>query len=126
MTEHEPRAPTRLQHIVLFSFPDELSPAEDAELRAMVRSWPREIATMSEARIGTDLTGARTRGYQYLLYTVFPDADTLADYVAHPVHQQLVRFLDDRQCQRLAFDYYLDEKTDAFALAAEPLGGGPA
>ncbi|MDX6296253.1 MAG: Stress responsive Barrel Domain [Nocardioidaceae bacterium] len=115
MTEPEAGAPTRLQHIVLLSFPDDLSTAEDAELRAMVRSWPREIGTMSEARIGTDLTGARTRGYQYLLYTVFPDTKTLAEYVAHPVHQQLVRFLDDRRCQRLAFDYYLDETTDAFA-----------
>jgi hypothetical protein len=111
----DPASPTRLQHVVLMSFPDELTDEEDAELRAMVLSWPREIGTMSEARIGTDLTGTRTRGYQYLLHMIFPDAETLAGYVAHPVHQELVRFLDERSCQRLAFDYYLDETTDAFA-----------
>ncbi len=104
-----------LQHVVLMSFPTDLSDTEDVQLRAMVHSWPREIATMSEARIGRDLTGQRTRGYQYLLYTLFPDTDTLAAYVAHPVHQELVRWLDERSCQRLAFDYYLDATTDAFA-----------
>lgn len=111
---------TQLQHVVLLSFPTDLTPEEDAELHAMVHSWPKEIATMSQARIGRDLTGARTRGYQYLLYTVFPDTDTLKEYVAHPVHQQLIRWLDARSCQRLAFDYYLDSTTDAY------WGGGSA
>ena len=97
-----------LQHIVLMKFPEELTAEEDAELRAMVASWPDEIGTMTELRLGADLTGERSRGYHYLLVTVFPDADTLAAYVAHPVHQKLVRFLDERRCERLAFDYYLD------------------
>ncbi len=56
-----------LQHVVLLSFPTDLSDAEDAQLCATVHSWPREMATMSEAR------------------------------------------------QRLAFDYYVDATTDAFA-----------
>lgn len=104
-----PSSPTKhLQHVVLMSFPTDLSESDDAELRAMVASWPAEIGTMSAVRIGRDLTGERTRGYQYLLYTVFPDAATLAEYVAHPVHQTLVRWLDARQSQRLAFDYYID------------------
>lgn len=90
------------------SFPTDLSEAEDAALRAMVGSWPTEIGTMSAARVGRDLTGERSRGYQYLLYTVFPDERTLTEYVAHPVHQQLVRWLDERQCQRLAFDCFID------------------
>jgi Stress responsive A/B Barrel Domain len=104
--------PIRLQHVVLMSFPEALSPGEDEQLRAMVASWPQKIATMSECRVGSDLTGARTRGYQYLLHTVFPDADALAAYIEHPAHQELVAFLDDRDCTRLAFDYYLDASTD--------------
>ena len=31
---------------------------------------------MTKCRLGTDLTGARTRGYSHLLYTEFPDFDT--------------------------------------------------
>ena len=100
-----------LQHIVLMKFPSALSADEDATLRAMVASWPEEIGTMTELRFGGDLTGGRSRGYQYLLLTVFPDADTLAAYVSHPVHQLLIRFLDDHGCERLAFDYYLDDAT---------------
>lgn len=97
-----------LQHVVLFKFASPLSAQEDAAMREMVAEWPGVIGTMTELRFGGDLTEARSRGYQYLLVTVFPDADTLAAYVAHPVHQDFVRFLDDHQCERLAFDYYLD------------------
>ncbi len=110
-----PASAPRLQHVVLLGFPTALSEAEDGELRALVFAFPREIATMSDCRIGSDLTGERTRGYQYLLHTVFPDEQALADYVVHPAHQRLVRFLDERDCQRLAFDYYLDSSTDALA-----------
>ena len=62
-----------VQHIVLFSFPRELSAEEAADMRAMVASWPKEIGLMTRCRFGTDLTGARTRGYPYLLYTEFPE-----------------------------------------------------
>ena len=110
MTVPVTKAPP-LQHIVLMKFPTSLSADKDATLREMVASWPGEIGTMTELRFGGDLTGNRARGYQYLLVTVFPDADTLAAYVAHPVHQELVRFLDDHDCERLAFDYYLDDAT---------------
>ena len=105
MSDHD------LQHIVLMKFPRPLSAEEDATLRTMVASWPEEIGTMTELRFGGDLTGERARGYQYLLVTVFPDADTLAAYVAHPVHQELVTFLNEHDCERLAFDYYLDDAT---------------
>lgn len=100
-----------LQHVVLMKFPTDLDPTEDGQLRGMVASWPTEIGTMGAVRIGRDLTGERTRGYQYLLYMEFPDTQTLAEYVAHPVHQKLVRWLDKRDCTRLAFDYYIDDLT---------------
>ncbi len=101
----------QLQHIVLFKFPTPLTAAQDAQMREMVAEWPTAIGTMTDLRFGGDLTEARSRGYQYLLLTVFPDADTLAAYTSHPVHQDFVRFLDDHGCERLAFDYYLDSST---------------
>ena len=83
-----------LQHIVLFSFPRELSEDEAAQMRGMVASWPSEIGLMTKCRFGTDLTGARTRGYGYLLYTEFPDVATMEAYRAHPVHQRFLRLAD--------------------------------
>jgi hypothetical protein len=109
----EESAPTsRLQHIVLMQFPGDLDADEDAELRRIVRSLPSAIEELLVCRFGSDLTGARTRGYQYLLFTELRDTDALAAYVAHPAHQVLVRWLDAHACERLAFDYYVDPPAD--------------
>jgi hypothetical protein len=98
--------PRGIQHVVLMRFPAPLDDAEDAQLRAMVASWPDKIGTMTECRVGSDLTGQRSRGWHYLLHTVFPDETRLQAYIDHPVHQELVAFLNERRCDRLAFDYF--------------------
>jgi len=100
-----------LQHVVLFSFPRELSDDEVAQMWQMVGSWPKEIGLMTKCRLGTDITGARTRGYGYLLYTEFPDVEAMNAYRAHPVHVQFNDWLIERDCTPLAFDYLLDERT---------------
>jgi Stress responsive A/B Barrel Domain len=100
-----------LQHIVLFSFPRELTEDEVSEMREMVGSWPKEIGLMTKCRLGADLTGARNRGFGYLLYTEFPDVESLNTYRAHPVHVRFNDWLIERDCTPLAFDYYLDERT---------------
>jgi Stress responsive A/B Barrel Domain len=100
-----------LQHIVLFSFPRELSEDEVAQMWDMVGSWPKEIGLMTKCRLGADLTGARNRGYGYLLYTEFPDLETMNAYRAHPVHVRFNNWLIERDCTPLAFDYLLDEHT---------------
>jgi hypothetical protein len=106
-----------LQHVVLFSFPRPLSADEEAEMRAMVASWPDKIGLMDKCRFGTDLTGERARGYTYLLYTEFPDAETLRRYQDHPVHVRFRDWITERDCTALAFDYHLDSGT---VLMAEP------
>jgi Stress responsive A/B Barrel Domain len=100
-----------LQHIVLFSFPQPLTEAEQVTFREMVARWPEEIALMSKCRLGADLTGARNRGYSYLLYTEFPDVDTLNRYRAHPAHVRFNDWITERDCTPLAFDYFLDDRT---------------
>jgi hypothetical protein len=100
-----------VQHIVLFSFPQELSADDAAQMRAMVASWPEKIGLMTRCRLGTDLTNARTRGFSYLLYTEFPDVATLNEYRAHPVHVEYMDWLAEHQCTPLAFDYHLDGQT---------------
>jgi Stress responsive A/B Barrel Domain len=100
-----------LQHIVLFSFPRELTAEEADTMRAMVASWPQQIGLMTKCRFGTDLTRERNRGYEYLLYTEFPDAQTLREYQDHPVHVRFRDWISERGCTPLAFDYYLDHRT---------------
>jgi hypothetical protein len=100
-----------LQHVVLFSFPEDLGPEDDAEMRRLVAAWPDAIGGMTSVRLGRSIDEARTRGYQYLLYTEFPDLETLVTYQQHPVHQDFLRWVLDRECTPLAFDYPLDETT---------------
>ena len=104
-----------LQHVVLFSFPQELSADDGADMRAQVASWPREIGGMNQLRFGSDLTGARTRGYSRLLYMEFDDVDALKRYQEHPVHQAFHRWLMERDCTPLAFDYHINGDTDLMA-----------
>ena len=100
-----------LQHIVLFSFPEELSEVDAADMRAQVAAWPAGIGGMTRLRFGMDLTGARINGYSRLLYMEFPGADGLKAYQQHPVHQAFHRWLMERGCTPLAFDYVLDTDT---------------
>src|SRR4051812_9690808 len=100
-----------LQHIVLFSFPEELSDADAAEMRGHIESWPDAIGGINSIRFGRDITEARTRGYQYLLYAEFDDDVALRTYQRHPVHQQFLKWVLDRSCTPLAFDYHFTEHT---------------
>ena len=108
-----------LQHIVLFSFPQDLSSEDDAEMRRLVEEWPGAIGGMTAIRLGRSINEERTRGYQYLLYTEFPDVETLVTYQQHPVHQKFLRWVLDRDCTPLAFDYALDESTVILGMPAQ-------
>lgn len=101
----------RLQHVVLFSFPQELSAADATDMKAQVASWPRQIGCMTRLRFGGDLTGARTNGYSRLLHMEFTGVAELKQYQDHPVHQAFHRWVVERRCTPLAFDYFLDEET---------------
>ena len=109
-----------LQHIVLFSFPKPLTAGEEEQIRAMVASWPEQIGLMAKCRFGTDITGARNRGYGYLLYTEFADMETMTRYREHPVHQRFLGWITERDCTPLAFDYYLDSTTVLTTGGEEP------
>jgi len=100
-----------LQHIVLFSFPKELSEPDAADMRAQVAAWPDAIGGMTRLRFGSDLTGARTNGYSRLLYMEFAGTEALTAYQRHPVHQAFHAWLMERNCTPLAFDYVLDTDT---------------
>ncbi len=100
-----------LQHVVLFSFPQDLSVPEYDDMKRQVASWPEAIGGMSRLRFGADLTGARTNGYSRLLYMEFAGPDELKRYQQHPVHQTFHRWILERNCTPLAFDYFMDENT---------------
>jgi len=101
-----PTDQTQFQHVVLMRFPTALGDSDEEWMRSVIDGWSDTIATLLECRFGADLTGERSQGWHYLLHTVFADKDAFEAYVVHPAHQELVAFLNERQCERLAFDYY--------------------
>ena len=111
-----------LQHIILFSFPEELSDADAADMRAQIEAWPERIGGFGAIRFGRDLTDERTRGYQYLLYTEFDDLDALRTYQQHKVHQHFLRWVLDRSCTPLAFDYDLTPDTQIWPTVPDRSG----
>ncbi len=100
-----------LQHVVLFSYPDELSPEDAKDMRDQIQFWTCGIPGIRALHFGRDITGARTRGYQYLLYMEFNNEDDLRAYQQHPVHQKFLAWVLDHNCTPLAFDYHLTDDT---------------
>lgn len=100
-----------IQHVVLFQFPADLGPVDDAAIRARVAAWPVAIGGFRRLRFGSDLTGARTGGYHYLLLTEFHDEGALRRYSAHPVHRAFVDWVHEKGSRELAFDYHLTAET---------------
>ena len=97
-----------LQHVVLMRFPEPLDAGRRRlAARAWSTGWPDEIGGLPgvpgrrrtsparAARAGTTCCTRRS-----------PTTTTLQAYIDHPVHQEFVAFLNDRECERLAFDYY--------------------
>lgn len=100
-----------VQHVVLFSYPEEPSLEVAEEMRSYITGWVDVIPGIRALRFGRDLTNARTRGYQFLLYMEFDGEDDLKAYQAHPVHQQFLAWVIDNDITPLAFDYRLDPDT---------------
>jgi hypothetical protein len=99
-------------HVVLFRFPTPLSPEDESTMTAMVEAFPPVIDGLGVCRFGTDITGARTFGFQYLLQSEFDDLESLEAYRVHPSHVAFVEWIGERHCEVLAFDYALSDQTD--------------
>jgi len=103
----------RVQHIVLFQFPERLPADQEEEMFALVREWPEKIGGFTKLRIGADISG-RSRGYQYGLFTEFENQDRLRDYFPHHVHQAFADWVHSRGSQEIAFDYPVDDASLLF------------
>lgn len=100
-----------LQHVVLFSFPEDLSTEQEHEMFAKVSRWPEQIGGIEAIRLGRSINNERTRGYQLLLYMEVADEEALVKYQRHPIHQEFLGWVLAMECTALAFDYHLDSST---------------
>ena len=100
----------RVQHVVLFKFPRELSAEEEDEMRRQVRAWPETIAGFTGLRFGRDV-GGRTNGYDYLLLTEFESEEAHQAYYAQPAHAAFSEWVFARGCEAIRVDFPLTDET---------------
>jgi hypothetical protein len=100
-----------IQHVVLLRFPADLDAADDEAIRTKVAAWPHGMPMLVGLRFGSDITGTRSHGYQYLLFTEFASKADLDGYRGHRVHQEFLAWIRERGVETLAFDYLLDANT---------------
>ena len=100
----------RVQHVVLFKFPQGLSPTDEREMFDQVRAWPERIAGLTGLRFGRDETG-RSGGYDYLLLTEFDNEENHQSYYSHEVHVSFGAWVRDRKCELIRVDYRLTPET---------------
>jgi heme-degrading monooxygenase HmoA len=103
----------RIQHVVLFKFPRELTADEERWMFDVVGSWPKEIPGFTRLRLGKDV-GGRSGGYDYLLLTEFESAEAMEAYFPHPRHQEFGKWVAEMQTEVLRNDYVLDDSTSLF------------
>ena len=101
---------TRVQHVVLFKFPTELTEKEEGDMFARIKAWPESIAGFTSLRVGKDVTG-RNGGFSYLLLTEFENEEAHQSYYSEPAHVSFSEWVMSRNCEILRVDYPLTPDT---------------
>jgi len=100
----------RVQHVVLFRFPAELTPEQEQEMFAQVRAWPESIPGFTGLRLGKDV-GGRAGGFSYLLLTEFESEEAhQADY-GEPAHVAFSQWVSTLGSEVIRVDYPLTDQT---------------
>jgi heme-degrading monooxygenase HmoA len=100
----------RAQHVVLFKFPQPLSPEDEKEMFRRVRAWPDAIPGFTGLRIGKDV-GGRTQGFDYLLLTEFESEEAHQAYYPQPDHQAFAKWVGERGAEVIRVDYPLTSES---------------
>ena len=94
-----------VEHIVLFRWTDEASPAAIDRAVAELRGLKGKIAEIVDLTCGANFSGS-AMGYTHGLVGRFADRAALQAYLAHPEHQRVVHSLiNPIRADALIFDY---------------------
>lgn len=97
-----------VQHVVLLSFPGGISDIQRDRVQELLAPFSQGIPGLARFHWGWDQSG-RSREYQLALVMTFTDADSLAAYHPHPVHQIFAQWVAAEGAQVLAFDFPITE-----------------
>lgn len=100
----------RAQHVVLFSFPRELTADEERHMSESVRTWPQTIDGITGLRFGKD-AGGRNKGYSYLLWTEFETEEAHQSYYSQPAHVAFGDWIKEHGADIIRVDYPVNDAT---------------
>jgi Stress responsive A/B Barrel Domain len=93
-----------LQHIVLFTFRDEVSAAERAAILEALRGLRTAVPSLRSLAVGENISPARAQGYTHVLVETFDDRAGLGSYADHPAHLPVLARVRAAAAQLLAVD----------------------
>jgi hypothetical protein len=104
-----------IAHLVLFTPRPELGDAERKTIRDALKRAFEEIPAIRRStvgqrvRLGTAYDRAAPLDFEFLAIIEVDDTRALADYLAHPAHQDLGRLFYETSAHALACDFELRE-----------------
>jgi hypothetical protein len=83
-----------IRHVVLFKFKPEVDAAERDELVRMLGQLAQDVEVIRELSVGVDVAGSAS-ACDVALIVDFDDREALDVYEAHPLHQPVIRRVDE-------------------------------
>ena len=98
-----------LRHVVTWKVAGETADEREGlkkEFRDRLLSLPPQIEVIRRFEVGLNDAGADDN-FDVVLVSEFDDEDALQQYIQHPVHQEVVRFVRANTVGRAGVDYEL-------------------
>ncbi|MGN7456125.1 Dabb family protein [Paenibacillus pasadenensis] len=92
-----------LTHIVFFRLKDR-SPESVEATAAVLRAMEGKIEVLRHLEVGKDVVHSE-RSYDIALVTKFDSLEALGEYQVHPVHQDVIRHMNEARESSVAVDY---------------------
>lgn len=95
----------RVVHTVLFKFTDQANQSQIDKLMTHIKSLKQDIFGIQTISLGQNFS-ERSKGYTYSVTITFTNKTALANFIIHPVHQELIKdFIKPILAEMIIVDY---------------------
>lgn len=94
-----------VKHIVMWNIQEQLDKEETiATLKAKLEALPSKIPFLKKMELGVNYTCKET-GRDVVLYSEFDTKEDLDNYIVHPAHKEVGKYVRSVVCDRIDVDY---------------------
>ncbi|WP_243313597.1 Dabb family protein [Fundidesulfovibrio agrisoli] len=98
-----------IKHIVMWTLKDEAGGKPKAEnlatMKSLLEALPGKVPGVIDLEVATASLFESVPPTDIVLYTTFPDKQTLKAYAVHPEHMKVVEFIKSVVAERRVIDY---------------------